>query len=165
MDEIVFAVKNLVKEYKKQKVLNGLNMNIKKGDIYGFVGENGAGKTTLIRILTGMIMPTSGEVYLFGYQDLADLVKQRKKIGSMVKTPIFYPSMTARDNMEIIRLQREITDKNCKINYIEEALRWVSLDKTGNKKVKNFSLGMKQRLGLAMALMGKPEFLMNRLTV
>jgi ABC-2 type transport system ATP-binding protein len=100
-----------------------------------------------------MAMPTAGEMFLFGNSD--DLVKQRRRIGCMVETSVFYPNMTADDNMEIIRLQRNIADKACK----SEVLRWVSLHDTGKKKVKNFSLGMRQRLGLAMALMGKPEFL------
>jgi ABC-2 type transport system ATP-binding protein len=155
MGEIVFAVKDLTKKYKNQTTLSGIDMKIKKGDIYGFVGENGAGKTTLIRILAGMSMPTSGEMFLFGYKDVADVTKQRQRMGGMVESPIFHPNMTASDNLEIVRLQRNISDKTC----ISEALRMVSLHDTGKKKVRNFSLGMKQRLGLAMALMGKPDFL------
>lgn len=153
MGGIVFEAKSLIKEYKEHKALNGINMTVKQGDIYGFVGENGAGKTTLIRILAGMSMPTEGETFLFGKSD--NLEKQRRKMGCMVESSVFYPNMTAEDNMEIIRLQRNIAGKACK----SEALRWVSLHDTGKKKVKNFSLGMRQRLGLAMALMGKPEFL------
>ena len=155
MNENVFTVNGLKKRYKKAFALNGVDMEVKRGDIYGFVGENGAGKTTLIRILAGLATQTEGELSLFGKSNPTQLVRERRRIGGMVEAPVFFPDMTAMDNMEIIRLQKAIPDKNC----IQDALQLVGLTETGKKRVKNFSFGMKQRLGLAMALMGEPEFL------
>lgn len=153
--DIVFSARNLSKQYKQLRALNSVNMEIKRGDIYGFVGENGAGKTTLIRILTGLATQTGGEIALFGESQTANLPKQRRRIGGIVEIPALYPNLTAAENLEVCRLQRGIPGKDC----IEETLKLVGLTDTGKRKAKNFSLGMKQRLGLAMALLGDPEFL------
>lgn len=151
----ILETKNLTKKYKNTQVLNDVNIKLEKGNIYGFVGQNGAGKTTLIRIITGLSFPTSGEIYLFGQTGEKQLQMQRKRIGCMVENPALYPNMTAYQNLEIQRIQRGIPDKE----VIEDTLELVGLKDTGKKKVKNFSLGMKQRLGIALALINDPEFL------
>lgn len=155
MPEIIFTAKNLTKRYRRGFALAGFNMEIERGEIYGFVGRNGAGKTTLMRILTGMIRQTDGEIELFGKSGEKEICVQRGRIGAMYETPALYPGMTARDNLEVLRLQRGLAGREC----IDEALETVELADTASKKVKEFSLGMKQRLGLAMALFGNREFL------
>jgi len=155
MNDIVFSVKGLSKKYKSTLVLDHVDMTIRRGEIYGLIGENGAGKTTLMRILSGLAFETSGEMTLFGSNDENDLAKQRQRIGFIIETPALYPDMTAAENLEVQRLQRGIPGKAC----IEKALHTVGLTNTGKKKAKNFSFGMKQRLGLAMALLSEPEFL------
>lgn len=155
MSNEIFATNNLSKIYKQSKVIDNINMTIKRGDIYGFIGENGAGKTTMLRLLTGLIEPTRGELYLFGKKGTGNLAKQRKRIGCLVESPMLYPEMTARENLEIERIQRGIPGKK----RIREVLELLNLEKTSEKKVKNFSLGMKQRLAIAAALLSNPEFL------
>ncbi len=155
MEKPIFQARKLTKRYKKHDVLRDFNMEIRRGEIYGFIGRNGAGKTTLMRILAGRTMPTSGEIELFGATSLKEIDKQRIRMNGIVEKPALYPGMTARDNLEICRLQRGILDKEC----IGRALDEVGLCDVGAKKVKHFSLGMKQRLGLAMALLGGTEFL------
>ena len=155
MKEIVLKTTKLSKVYGSQVAVNNVNMTIRKGDIYGFIGKNGAGKTTLIRMIVGLIHKTSGEIELLDATSEADLDKSRKMIGSLVETPTFYKSMTARENLEISRLVRGIPSKK----EIDEVLDLVGLNDTGKKKVKNFSLGMRQRLGIANALLGNPKIL------
>lgn len=142
----------LTKIYKKKPAVSNLNMTINKGDIYGFIGKNGAGKTTLIKMAVGLANPTSGEIELFGDHNLN---QGRRKIGTVIEAPAFVPNLSSRENMYIQWLL--LGSKNESI--IDETLKLVGLDNVGNKKVKNFSLGMKQRLGIAMTLMGEPEFL------
>lgn len=153
--EFVLRTYDLSKKYGKKYAVNKVNMNIKKGDIYGFIGKNGAGKTTMIRMITGLSFKNSGEIELFGKCTSSDITKERKRIGSLIESPSFYPEMTAYENMELLRLQKGIPGKKC----IDEKLKLVGLENLGKKKLKNFSLGMKQKLGLAMALLGDPEFL------
>lgn len=160
MAEIIFRAEKVVKQYKKKKnspTLNGIDMEIHKGDIYGFVGQNGAGKTTLIRILAGFVSPTSGNIELFGESNPQNLCQKRSQINGIIEGPALYPGLTALDNLEICRLQRGIKDKEC----IGKVLEIVGLTGASaySTKVKNFSLGMKQRLGIAKALLGKPQFL------
>lgn len=160
MAEVIFKAEKLVKKYKKKKsffALNGFDMEIHRGDIYGFVGENGAGKTTLMRILAGWVTQTSGNIALFGEGSRRELYKKRCHINGIIETPAFYPDLTAQDNLEICRLQRGITDKE----RIYKSLKNVGLMGADAKstKARNFSLGMKQRLGIAMALLGEPQFL------
>lgn len=162
MSEIIFKAEKVVKKYKTKKkrnfiALNGVDMEIHRGDIYGFVGENGAGKTTLIRVLAGWITQTSGNIELFGERDEKRLCQKRCHINGIIETPVFYSDLTAWDNLEICRQQRGITDKDC----IENSLKIVGLTGTDavGLKTKNFSLGMKQRLGIAMALLSEPQFL------
>ncbi|CEN81327.1 ABC transporter ATP-binding protein [Paraclostridium sordellii] len=155
MQKHVLKTKNLSKEYKKIVALKNINISIKKGDIYGLIGENGAGKTTLIRLITGLIYQTNGEIELFEEMEASKLSKQRRRIGCIIESPVLYEDMTAKQNLEIIRVQRGIPGKGC----IDEVLNLVNLPDTKSKKVKDFSLGMKQRLALAIALLGDPEFL------
>ena len=155
MKELILKTYNLTKKYGNQIVVDNVNMTIKKGDIYGFIGQNGAGKTTLIRLITGLIHKSNGEIELFGGSGEKALNEARTMIGSLIETPSFYGNMTARENLEVSRLVRDIPGKNC----IDEVLNLVGLNDVEKKKVKNFSLGMRQRLGIANALMGNPKLL------
>lgn len=155
MDDYVVQTTSLTKKYKDHVAVNQINMKIKRGDIYGFIGENGAGKTTTVRLLTGIAKPTQGEITLFGKTGKANLQKERRKIGCIIEAPALFSDMTAYQNLEIQRIQRGIPGKEC----INDVLKIVRLEDTGKKKVQNFSLGMRQRLGLAVALLGNPDFL------
>lgn len=155
MKEIILKTHNLSKKYGQQFAVNKLNMTVEKGQIYGFIGKNGAGKTTLMRMLTGLIHITSGDIELLGAHSNSELNKVRTMIGSLIETPAFYGNMTAKENLEVSRLVRNIAGKKC----IDEVLELVGLKDVGKKKVKNFSLGMRQRLGIANALLGNPRFL------
>ena len=153
MSEVVLKTYNLSKKYKETMAVDKVSMTIKKGQIYGFIGQNGAGKTTIIRLITGLAHKTDGEIELFGQTDNLD--ESRESIGSLVESPAFYGNMTARENLEISRLFRGIGSKDS----IDKVLELVNLKDTGKKKVKNFSLGMKQKLGIANALLGNPKFI------
>ncbi|MGM9988358.1 MAG: ABC transporter ATP-binding protein [Bacillaceae bacterium] len=155
MSDIILQTHSLSKKYKDKFAVDNVNMTIRKGQIYGFIGQNGAGKTTFIRIVTGLIHATSGEVSLLGGTSKAELEEARKHVGSLVESPSFYENMTARENLEFSRLVRNIPGKEC----IDEVLALVGLHDVEKKKVKNFSLGMKQRLGIANALLGNPRLL------
>lgn len=155
MKEVILKTYNITKKYGNQVAVNNVNMTIKKGEIYGFIGQNGAGKTTLIRLITGLIHKTGGEIELLGATGEAELNKSRTMIGSLIETPSFYTNMTARENLEVSRLVRNIPGKRC----IDEVLELVGLKDVEKKKVKDFSLGMRQRLGIANALMGNPKLL------
>ena len=155
MDNIVLKTHNLTKIYGKQVSNNNINITVRKGDIYGLIGRNGAGKSTFMRMITGLSHRTSGDIELFGKSSSRELDEARGFIGSLIETPAFYPDMTARENLEVSRLVRDIAGKEC----IEEVLSLVGLKDTGKKKFKNFSLGMKQRLGIANALLGNPKLL------
>lgn len=155
MEEYVLRTNNLTKIYTKKEVVGRVNMTIRRGDIYGFIGKNGAGKTTCMRMITGLILPTTGNVELFEEDTPFGLSESRKRLGALIEKPAFYPYLTAEENMEIVRIQRGIPGKSC----IQEKLDLVGMGETGKKKVGDFSLGMKQKLGIAMALLGDPEFL------
>ncbi len=149
---------NLSKKYKNHLVLDKVNINVDKGDIYGFVGENGSGKTTVIRLVTGLIFADEGEYELFGVSSKsAEIITARKRIGAIVESPSIYLNMSARENLNMQAGVLGITDEN----KLKEVLTEVGLSElwTDNKKAGNFSLGMRQRLGIAMALLGEPEFL------
>ena len=154
MNVTVFEAINITKKYRNTLALNQVSMSVMQGDIYGFIGENGAGKTTMIRLLTGLAEPTTGKIALFGESN-KELAKQRERIGCIIESPSLYLDMTAYENLEVQRLQRGIPGKGC----IDNALALVGLKDTGKKKAKDFSLGMRQRLALAIALLGNPEFL------
>ena len=154
--EYVLKTKELCKDYKNFKALQGLTMNVPKGSIYGFVGKNGAGKTTLIRLVCGLQRPTSGEFELYGVKNTDRAVsKSRRRMGAVIETPSIYLDMTAEDNL---KQQYRILGLPS-FDGISELLRLVGLEDTGKKKAKNFSLGMRQRLGIAVALCGSPDFL------
>jgi ABC-2 type transport system ATP-binding protein len=154
MEQIEFVAQttDLCKTFAGKKAVNRVNITIRRGDIYGFIGENGAGKTTFMRMLCGLASPTSGTIRLF---ESADLEKQRKRTGSVIENPALYPAMTATQNLETYRLLMGIPNKNA----VSELLDFVGLGNVGRKKTKDFSLGMKQRLMIAIALIGNPEFL------
>ncbi len=156
MREVILSTKNLTKKYNNTFAVNNINLEVKQGEIYGLVGKNGAGKTTLLRMVTGQTFPTEGDVELFGETSSGGLSNGRKRLGSIIEVPSFYSNLTAEQNLEYYRIQRGIPGKNC----VTESLKEVGLTHTGKKKYKSFSLGMKQRLGLALALMNKPELLL-----
>ena len=148
----VLKTSQLTKTYSSKQVVKELSMTIQQGDIYGFIGKNGAGKTTLIRMIAGLATPSSGSIELFGS---SDLVKERAKIGTVIESPALFPNMTARENL--ITQCRIANVKDLRV--VDETLELVGLSNTGKKKAKNFSLGMRQRLAIAIALIGDPEFL------
>lgn len=150
--EYALRTKNLSKKFSKKLTVDSVNINIRKGDIYGLIGKNGAGKTTLIRTIVGLAAPTAGEIELF---ESTDLKKQRYKIGTVIESPAIYPNFTAKQNLIA---QQKLFGKT-DINKINQILEIVGLADTGKKKTSNFSLGMKQRLAIAISLIGNPEFL------
>ena len=154
--DYVLRTSALSKSYKNFKALNGLSMNVPKGAIYGFIGKNGAGKTTLIRLICGLQEPTSGEYTLYGRKNTdKEVVRSRRRMGAVVETPSIYLNMTAKENL---RQQYRILGLPS-FDGLDDILKLVGLDNTGKKKAKNFSLGMRQRLGIAIALAGSPDFL------
>ena len=154
--EYVLTTNALTKHYRGFSALNGLTMHIPKGAIYGFVGRNGAGKTTLIRIICGLQRPTSGSYTIYGVNNSSAIMAySRRRMGAVVETPSIYLDMSARENiLQQYRILGMPSDDGA-----EELLRLVGLDGTGKKKARNFSLGMRQRLGIATALAGEPDFL------
>lgn len=154
--DYVLTTDALSKQYKNFKALNGLSMHVPKGAIYGFVGKNGAGKTTLIRLICGLQEPTSGSYSLYGENNKKkSIIRSRRRMGAVVETPSIYLNMTAYDNL---KEQYRILGIPS-FDSIPELLKLVGLENTGKKKAKNFSLGMRQRLGIAIALAGDPDFL------
>lgn len=154
--EYIFETRNICKYYGKFKALDGVNMSIPKGSIYGFVGKNGAGKTTLMRVMCGLQAPTSGEYSLLGKKNTdANISRIRKNMGAVVETPAIYKDLSAYDNLKLQYLNVGMPS----MDGIEELLELVGLDQVGKKKAKNFSLGMRQRLGIAVALCANPDFL------
>lgn len=149
--EYIIETEGLTKRYGKRLCVNNISIHIAKGDIYGFIGRNGAGKTTAMRLILGLARPTSGKIKLFNSDDLN---AQRKKIGSLIEAPGLYKRCSALENMKRFSILYGGDDKE-----IEELLSFVGLNGVGNKKVGQFSLGMKQRLGIAIALLGNPEVL------
>ncbi|MCL2071467.1 MAG: ATP-binding cassette domain-containing protein [Oscillospiraceae bacterium] len=152
---LVLQTRNITKCYGKTAAVDNVSLSIRKGDIYGLIGRNGAGKTTLMRMITALTFPNSGELELFGKTSETGLNESRKRMGSVVEMPALYPNLTAVQNLEYYRILRGIPDKS----VIQRTLETVNLTDTGKKKFKNFSLGMKQRLGLALALLGNPDFI------
>ena len=154
MGQTVLNISGITKQYHKKAVLSDVNLTIKRGMIYGLIGENGAGKSTLMRVIMGLISADEGEIELFGEHDRKKLQVARKKIGQSIEMPALYPELTAQQNMMIQAVQGGVGTTR-----IDELLALVNLQLTGNKKAKNFSLGMKQRLAIAMTLVTNPEFL------
>lgn len=154
--DYVLKTNGLCKQYKDFKALNGITMSVPKGSIYGFVGRNGAGKTTLIRLVCGMQFPTEGEIEIYGVKSSdAAIADSRKRIGAVVETPSLFPEMTAQDNL---KYQYRLLGMPS-FDGIPELLKLVGLENTGSKRAKDFSLGMRQRLGIAVAMCGNPDFL------
>lgn len=148
----IIKIENLAKKYKDKYALQGANLEIEKGEIFGIVGPNGAGKSTLLKLLSGITLPSEGRIELFGSEKLE---KERKRMSSIVENPTLFKDMSARDNLEYFRIQRGITDKA----KIDELLEVVGLGDVGKKPVKKFSVGMKQRLAIALSLLSNPEIL------
>ena len=146
---------NLTKSYGGKRAVDNVSITIEKGDIFGLIGQNGAGKTTFMRMVTGLSRPDNGTIELFGAREADKVTQARARMGSVIEQPVLYYNLTAAQNLEYYRLQRGITDAN----RVAECLQIVGLTDTGKKKAKNFSLGMKQRLGLAISIINRPDFL------
>ncbi|KRG15891.1 bacitracin ABC transporter ATP-binding protein [Virgibacillus soli] len=154
MNELVLKTSNLTKRFKGKQAVNGVDLAIQKGEIYGFLGPNGAGKTTTIRMLLGLMKPTHGSIHIFG-QDLSKhKLSILSKVGSLVESPSYYGHLTAIENLEALRKILNVPKAR-----IGEVLEIVRLTNEAKRPVKGFSLGMKQRLGIAAALLGNPELL------
>jgi len=151
----ILKTTNLTKQYKETLACKDVNITIEKGDIFGLIGQNGAGKTTFMKMITSLTHPTSGSIELFGETDAGNVTQSRSRIGAMIESPALFSNMTAVQNLEYYRLQRGIPEKA----RVQEVLQIVNLTDTGKKKFKDFSLGMKQRLALAVSLLGHPDFL------
>ncbi len=154
MSEFIIETNKLTKKFKNRYAVESVNLQIKKGEIYGFLGPNGAGKTTTIRMLLGLAKPTYGSIQIFGKDMKKEKLSVLKKVGSLVEYPSYYGHLTAYENLEAIRILLDAPKSR-----IDEVLSIVRLSKEAKRPVKGFSLGMKQRLGIAAALLGKPELL------
>ncbi|KNY25962.1 ABC transporter ATP-binding protein [Pseudobacteroides cellulosolvens] len=155
MKDYVLKTSNLTKTYNSTNVLQDVSVSLEAGKIYGLIGQNGAGKSTFMRIAAGLVFPTKGDIELFGKCGERDLQAERKRLGCMIEYPSLIPYMTALENLTYHRVIRGIP----RTSIENELLELVGLKDTGKKKAKNFSLGMKQRLGIAIALLGDPELL------
>ena len=155
MDNIILQTNGITVKYGGFLALDNVSISIKEKHIYGFIGENGAGKTTLMRVITGLSYPTSGEFTLFGKNTQADILKMRRRVGSIIEAPTLYPNYTAYQNLELQRVLIGNPDKG----VCDRLLDLVGLKEVRNKKVRKFSMGKKQRLGIALALVGKPKLL------
>lgn len=153
---VIIQTHRLTKQYGQALALDHVDLSIPKGSIYGLVGNNGAGKTTFLKILLGQVFPTSGSFSLWEAQEENAWRRKRRRCGAIIEAPGFYPNMTAAQNLEYYRIQRGIPGKE----KVLEKLREVGLADVAHKKFKQMSLGMKQRLGLALALLGEPELLL-----
>lgn len=151
----IIKTNHLTKVFEGKEVVSGVNMHVKQGEIYGFLGPNGAGKTTVLKMITNLIKPTSGEIELFGEKLTNTSYEALKRMGTIIEYPIFYEKLTAKENLHLHCEYMGHYDKKS----IEQALDLVKLHNIDDKKVKDFSLGMKQRLGIARAITTKPELL------
>lgn len=155
MNEKVLVIKNINKSYNRTKILSDVSFSISKGEICGLVGNNGAGKTSIMRIICGQSKQDSGNIELFGKKDEREIQKERNRVGALIESPSFFMNFTARQNLEYFRLQFGIPEKN----KVEEVLKTVGLVNIEKRRYKEFSLGMKQRLGIALSIMVSPELL------
>lgn len=151
----VLELRNVRKSFGKQVVLDDINLTIHQGDIYGLIGRNGAGKTTILKTIVSLIHQDKGEILLFGRAHGEGYMKQLTRTGSVIETPVANNELTARQNLKYYCKVKGIVNRNA----VDEALDFVGLSDTKNKKFKNFSLGMRQKLGLAIALLNQPDFL------
>ena len=154
MSEYLLSTSGLTKQFGHHKAVNNVDLHVKKGAIYGFIGRNGAGKTTFLKMISGLSQPTSGEIEMFGYKN-EELKHVRSRISCLIEAPGIYGNMSAYHNLAIKCKLFGIQDKQ----YIENILKIVGLSDTGKKRIKHFSLGMKQRLGIGLALVGEPDLL------
>lgn len=155
MSEYILKTSNLTKKYKNYKAINNVSLSLEAGKIYGLIGRNGAGKSTFMKLIAGLSYPDEGHIELFGHTKESEIHLERKRIGCMIESPSINLSMTAKENMKLHRIIRGIPDEKIE----DELLSLLDINNTGKKKVKNFSLGMKQRLGIAITLINSPEFL------
>lgn len=154
MSELMLETNCLTKAFGKHKAVNELNIHVKKGAVYGLIGRNGAGKTTFMKVATGLASQTSGELTIMGCTG-AELKKVRNRVGCLIENPGLYPNFSAYDNLKLKCIASGVN----KTGYIDELLELVGLTSAKKKKTKKFSLGMKQRLGIALALVGEPDLL------
>ncbi len=154
MNESILKASKVTKNYGQHAALENVSLEIKRGMIYGLIGENGAGKSTFMRVVMGLISSTSGEIELFGKSGAAELQKARRRMGQSIETPALYPDLTARENLRVQAANGGVGESE-----IENLLELMNLQHTGKKKTKNFSLGMRQRLAIAVTLITNPEFL------
>ncbi|QUW21945.1 ATP-binding cassette domain-containing protein [Sporosarcina sp. Marseille-Q4063] len=154
MSETILKATNVSKIYGKDKVLDKVSIEIKRGMIYGLIGENGAGKSTFMRTIMGLITIDGGDIELFGETGMKGLQRARRKMGQSIETPALYPELTARGNLRVQAANGGVSERE-----IDDLLRLMNLSHTGKKKAKNFSLGMRQRLAIASTLITNPEFL------
>ncbi len=153
MDNAI-EIKNLTVLYKNKRGVSDLNLTVPKGEIFGFLGPNGAGKTTAMKVMTGLMHPDSGDVNIFGYSVVNDIERAMGKVGSVIETVDLVPYMTAFENMRMCARYY-----NADSNRIDDCLNMTGIYKYKNEKAKNYSLGMRQRLGISMAILGNPELL------
>ncbi|MDC2863121.1 ABC transporter ATP-binding protein [Bacillus sp. BP-3] len=151
----VLRTNQLTKVFQGKEVISNVNMHVKQGEIYGFLGPNGAGKTTIMKMITNLIKPTSGEIEIFGEKLTDTSYEVLKRMGTIIEYPIFYEKLTAKENLNLHCEYMGFYDKKA----IDRALDLVNLHNVDDKQVKDFSLGMKQRLGIARAITTKPELL------
>lgn len=160
MTDFLLEVKQVSKTVGKRSLLNNISFELEKGKIYGFIGPNGAGKTTMMRIMTGLMQPTSGSVKIASYNVQTDREKALSKVGAIIESPVFFDYMTGRQvlrNLSRLHLGVASSDRE---KHIKELLERVGLENRGDDKVKTYSLGMKQRLGIAQSMLGNPELLL-----
>lgn len=155
MSEYLMQTSGLTKQYGRHRAVNRVNLHVRRGAVYGFIGRNGAGKTTFLKMICGLAAPTEGEVELFGSREEKELRRLRSRVGCLIENPGLYGNMTAADHLKM----------KCRLfgirnhSHMDEILQTVGLADVGKKKTKHFSLGMKQRLGIGLALVGNPDFL------
>lgn len=155
MSDVILETRNLTKKYRNQVALDNASITLKKNHIYGFIGENGAGKSTFMKLIAGLTFPTSGDMTLMGETEKGAIENKRKLVGTMIEGPYLYPNYSVRQNVEIQRILVGNPDTSATDRMIE----MVGLQESSKKKAKKLSMGMKQRLGIAMAMIGNPKFL------
>ncbi|QOY35015.1 ABC transporter ATP-binding protein [Anaerobacillus isosaccharinicus] len=155
MSNVTLSVKGLKKEIKGKKIIKGIDFELKEGEVFGFLGPNGSGKTTTIRMIVGLIKPTAGSVEICGYDIQKNFTRAMENLGCIVENPELYPYLTGWENLKLFSgMMKEIKERR-----LQEVVQLVGLTKRINDKVSTYSLGMKQRLGIAQALLGKPKIL------